>query len=37
MGSLTWVTENLGLTVLTIVSIALTIYLAYSMIHPERF
>jgi K+-transporting ATPase KdpF subunit len=37
MGSVPWVTENLGLTVLTVVSIALTIYLAYSMVHPERF
>jgi K+-transporting ATPase KdpF subunit len=37
MGSASWVTENLGLTVLTIVAIALTIYLAYSMIRPERF
>jgi K+-transporting ATPase KdpF subunit len=37
MGSVSWVTENLGLTVLTVVSIALTIYLAYSMVHPDRF
>jgi K+-transporting ATPase KdpF subunit len=37
MGTVSWVTENLGLTVLTVVSIALTLYLAYSMIRPERF
>ncbi len=31
------VAQHLGLAVLTVVSAALVIYLAYSMVHPERF
>ncbi len=37
MGVLEAVAQNLGLTVLTVVSLALVLYLAYSMVHPERF
>jgi len=32
-----WVLQHLGLTVLSIVSSALTVYLIYVMLHPERF
>ncbi len=32
-----WLAQNLGLTVLTLVSVALTLYLVYAMLHPERF
>jgi F subunit of K+-transporting ATPase (Potass_KdpF) len=37
MGPLDWVAENLGLTVLTLVCVGLTLYLVYTMIHPEEF
>jgi len=37
MGPLTWVTDNLGLTCLTVLATALSIYLIYVMIRPERF
>jgi hypothetical protein len=37
MGSLEWVVQNLGLVTLTVICAALTLYLAYCMIHPERF
>jgi K+-transporting ATPase KdpF subunit len=37
MGSLTWVQANLGLVAMTAVSLALTLYLVYAMLHPERF
>ena len=37
MGVLEAVAQNLGLTVLTVVSLVLVLYLAYSMVHPERF
>ena len=37
MGLLSAVAQNLGLTVLTVISVALVVYLAYSMVHPERF
>jgi K+-transporting ATPase KdpF subunit len=32
-----WFVQNLGLTVLTLISLALTLYLVYAMLHPERF
>lgn len=32
-----WVSENLGLAVLSALSVALIAYLAWVMIHPERF
>ncbi len=37
MGALGWVEQNLGLTVLTVLSLGLTVYLVYVMLHPERF
>ena len=37
MGALGWVESNLGLTVLTLICLALTFYLVYAMIHPEEF
>jgi len=37
MGSLDWVAQNLGLTVLTLICVGLTFYLVYCMIRPERF
>ncbi len=37
MDALAVVAQNLGLTLLTVVAVALTIYLVYSMVHPERF
>ena len=37
MGSLDWVSQHLGLTVLTLICVGLTVYLVYCMIHPERF
>jgi K+-transporting ATPase KdpF subunit len=37
MGSSNWIALNLGLTLLTVISIALTAYLVYAMLHPERF
>ena len=32
-----WVQANLGLTVLSVLSLALVLYLAWVMVHPERF
>lgn len=32
-----WVEANLGLTVLSVISLALVLYLAWVMVHPERF
>ncbi|HLM91316.1 MAG TPA: potassium-transporting ATPase subunit F [Thermoplasmata archaeon] len=32
-----WVVQNLGLTMLTVICLALTVYLIYSMVHPEQF
>lgn len=32
-----WVVQNLGLTVLTVICLALVCYLVYSMVHPEKF
>ena len=32
-----WVQLHLGLTVLTLLSTALIVYLIYVMLHPERF
>ena len=37
MGPLGWVVDHFGLVVLTVLAIVLTIYLVYSMVHPERF
>ena len=37
MGLLEWFAQNLGLTVLTTVSVILTAYLVYVMSHPEKF
>jgi K+-transporting ATPase KdpF subunit len=37
MGLLHAIDQHLGLFVLTAISAVLVIYLAYSMIHPERF
>jgi len=37
MGPLDWVTAHLGLLVLTVISVALTLYLVYVMVRPERF
>jgi K+-transporting ATPase KdpF subunit len=31
------VEDNLGLIVLTVLAIALSLYLIYAMIHPEKF
>jgi F subunit of K+-transporting ATPase (Potass_KdpF) len=36
MGSLGWVTNDLGLLALTMVVSALSAYLVYTMLHPER-
>ena len=32
-----WFAQHLGLTILTILSAALSAYLIYVMLHPERF
>jgi K+-transporting ATPase KdpF subunit len=32
-----WLLEHFGLTVLTLLSVALVVYLAYVILHPERF
>jgi K+-transporting ATPase KdpF subunit len=37
MGPLYAIAQHLGLTALTVIALALTIYLIYSMVHPERF
>jgi len=37
MGASGWVSQHVGLTILTLVCLALTIYLVYAMIHPEEF
>jgi F subunit of K+-transporting ATPase (Potass_KdpF) len=37
MSPFDWISQNLGLVCLTVISIVLTLYLGYSMIHPERF
>ena len=37
MGSLSWVVQQLGLVTLSVICVALTFYLIYCMIHPERF
>jgi K+-transporting ATPase KdpF subunit len=37
MGPVTALTANLGLITLSLIAVALTIYLLYVMIHPERF
>jgi len=37
MGTLAAMGQHLGLVVLTLIGTALTIYLVYSMLHPERF
>jgi K+-transporting ATPase KdpF subunit len=37
MGLVQSLANHLGLTVLTVLALALTLYLIYSMVHPERF
>lgn len=37
MGLVAWLSANLGLTVLTLVSVALAAYLVHVMAHPEKF
>ncbi len=37
MGPAGWVEANLGLTVLSVAAIGLVAYLAWVMVHPERF
>ncbi|MCI4331901.1 MAG: potassium-transporting ATPase subunit F [Thermoplasmata archaeon] len=37
MGDIGWVFDHLGLTIFTLVSLTLVIYLGYSMLYPERF
>ena len=37
MGPAPWLTQNLGLVALSALGIAMTAYLIYVMIHPERF
>jgi K+-transporting ATPase KdpF subunit len=37
MGLVAALADNLGLATLTLISIGLTIYLLYAMIHPEKF
>jgi K+-transporting ATPase KdpF subunit len=37
MGPLDTIAQNLGLTTLTVIAVILTIYLVFSMLHPERF
>lgn len=32
-----WLAQHLGLTTLTLVAVALTLYLVYAMLHPEEF
>ena len=37
MSPFDWITQNLGLVSLTVISVILTTYLGYSMMHPEHF
>jgi K+-transporting ATPase KdpF subunit len=37
MGTVSALAQNLGLVTLTVISIALTVYLLYVMIRPEKF
>jgi K+-transporting ATPase KdpF subunit len=37
MGLFDALVQHLGLATLTVVAVALTLYLVYSMVHPERF
>jgi K+-transporting ATPase KdpF subunit len=37
MGPVSALAQNLGLVTLTAIAIALTVYLLYVMIHPEKF
>lgn len=37
MGVLAALYQHLGLALFTALSIVLVVYLAYSMVHPERF
>jgi K+-transporting ATPase KdpF subunit len=37
MGLASWLAQNPGLTALSLIAVALTIYLILVMIHPERF
>ena len=37
MGTVSEIAQNFGLITLTVLSLALTVYLLYVMIHPEKF
>ena len=37
MGLFAPIAQHLGLTVFTVLAVVLVVYLAYSMVHPERF
>ncbi len=37
MDPISWVTQNLGLVVFTVISVALVAYLGYAMVRPDRF
>ena len=37
MGVLQALAAHLGLTVLTVIAVALSLYLIYAMVHPEKF
>jgi K+-transporting ATPase KdpF subunit len=37
MGLFESLAQNLGLATLSVIAIGLTVYLIYSMVHPERF
>jgi hypothetical protein len=37
MGPLGWLAANLGLVVLSVIALGLVAYLAWVVVHPERF
>jgi|HubBroStandDraft_1064217.scaffolds.fasta_scaffold06857_2 K+-transporting ATPase KdpF subunit len=37
MGTVSALAQNLGLVSLTVIALALTVYLLYVMVHPEKF
>ncbi|HTW76940.1 MAG TPA: potassium-transporting ATPase subunit F [Thermoplasmata archaeon] len=37
MGLATWLAQNPGLVALSVIALALTVYLIFVMAHPERF
>jgi K+-transporting ATPase KdpF subunit len=37
MDPITWLQQNLGLVVFSVISAALIVYLGYAMVRPERF